>query len=79
MQACDAQANEPPLQTSQEYLTVAEVAAVLKTSKDTVLRRFAGRAGVLNLGTPETLHKRRYRSLRIPRTALNEFIVEVSR
>jgi hypothetical protein len=61
-----------------EFLTVAEVAEILRLSPDSVSRRFENRAGVLDLGRPEELHRRRYRQLRISRRALNEFISEVS-
>ena len=49
----------------EQYLTVAEVATMLKISRDTVRRMFATEPGVLNVGP---LHGagRRYRVLRIP-------------
>jgi predicted transcriptional regulator of viral defense system len=58
----------------QEYLTVDEVAKMLKVSRDTVSRRFEKEPGVIDLGTPERLHKRRYRVLRIPAAVLNRFL-----
>lgn len=45
-------------------------------STDTVVRKFEQRAGVLNLGSEESRFKRRSRTLRIPREALEKFIVE---
>ena len=62
--------------TTIEYLTPTEVADILKVSTDTVIRKFQDRPGVLNLGTGESRFKRRYRTLRIPREALEKFIVE---
>jgi len=50
-----------------ELLTVAEVAAILRVSDDTVTRRFAKVKGVIDLGSPETPKRRRYRVLRIQR------------
>ena len=50
-----------------ELLNVAQVAAILKCSPDTVQRRFGKMKGVINLGTEGSLNKRRYRPLRIPR------------
>jgi hypothetical protein len=47
--------------------TVAEVAALTGFNRMTVTRMFEHERGVLILGRPETMHKRRYRSLRIPR------------
>lgn len=60
----------------EEFLTVREVAEILKVSPDTILRRFEGRPGVIDMGSPETTHHRRYRELRIPRSALERFIRE---
>jgi len=57
-----------------ELLTVAEVAARLKISKDTATRLFEEESGVLDLGSPEALHKRRYRTLRIPTSVLNRVL-----
>jgi predicted transcriptional regulator of viral defense system len=64
------------LKTS-EYLTPEEVAAILRVSTETVMRKFARRQGVLDLGSPERMHKRRYRVLRIPRETLESYILEV--
>jgi hypothetical protein len=47
---------------------------LLKVSPDTVSRRFDKEPGVIDLGAPERLHKRRYRVLRIPGAALNRFL-----
>lgn len=49
-----------------ELLTVAQVAAVLKVSEDTVIRRFQKVKGVIDLGSAESRNRRRYRVLRIP-------------
>ena len=43
-----------------ELLKVATVAAILKVSPDTVVRRFSKVKGVVNLGSEETRGKRRY-------------------
>ena len=55
-------------------LTVAEVAATLSVSDDTVLKQFGALPGVIDIGTSETLHKRRKRILRIPQRTLERFI-----
>ena len=55
----------------QEFFTVSEVAKMLKVSPDMVSRRFEKEPGVIDLGAPERLHKRRYRVLRIPAAVLN--------
>lgn len=48
-------------------LTVAEVAALMGLSRSAVTELFEKERGVIILNRPETMHKRRYRSLRIPR------------
>jgi hypothetical protein len=62
------------LAPSGSYLTVTHVAILLVMSTSTVLRRFDGLPGVIDLGRGETRDKRRYRQLRIPWSALRRFI-----
>jgi hypothetical protein len=57
-----------------ELYSVAEVAARLKIGADKVTRMFEGEAGVIDLGAPELVHKRRYRILRIPASVLNRVL-----
>jgi AraC-like DNA-binding protein len=59
-----------------EYLTVEEVAALLNVSHNTVTRLFEHMEGVIDLGHPEKMHKRRRRILRISRRTLDRFIAE---
>lgn len=59
-----------------EFLTAAEVAAILKISPESAIRIFEHRKGVIDPGAHETRFKRRYRVLRIPRETLEAFIVE---
>jgi AcrR family transcriptional regulator len=59
-----------------EYLTVEQVATILQVSTSTITRQFGSLEGVIDLDTPERLHKRRRRILRIPRQTLERFIVE---
>ena len=54
--------------------TVAEVAALTGLSRQTVTRMFEGERGVLILGRPESKHKQRYRSIRIPRAVYERVI-----
>ncbi|WP_373695285.1 helix-turn-helix domain-containing protein [Edaphobacter paludis] len=61
---------------STEYLTSQEVASILKVSPDSIIRWFEKRPGVVDLGSGESRFKRRYRVLRIPKEALETFIVE---
>jgi hypothetical protein len=55
-------------------LTVAEVAVLTGLSRQTVTELFEHERGVLILPRPETMHKRRYRSLRIPRAVYERVI-----
>ena len=59
-----------------ELLTIAQVAALLQVSPDTVMRRFARVKGVVDIGTAETPKRRRYRVLRIPRTVVERWALE---
>jgi hypothetical protein len=58
----------------EQFYTVAEAAKILKVSTDTITRIFAEKPGVVDLGSPERLHKRRYRVLRIPHAVFNRAI-----
>src|SRR6266436_7582679 len=58
-----------------ELLTVAEVAQILGVGEDTVTRRFAKVKGVIDLGSPETPKRRRYRVLRIPKSVVEKFLL----
>lgn len=62
--------------TSEEYFTAAEVAERLKLSKQTIIRLFENRPGVLKIGHGETRFTRRHWTLRIPREALEKFVIE---
>ncbi len=53
---------------------VTEVAALTGFSRGTVIRMFERERGVLILGRPESMHKRRYRSIRIPRAVYERVI-----
>jgi hypothetical protein len=58
------------------FFTPAEVATMLKVSRDTVIRKFSDYPGVIDLGSPERGTKRRYRTIRIPKDVFERFIVE---
>jgi len=61
---------------SEEYFTVAEIGERLKLSKQSVIRLFENRPGVLKIGHGESRFKRRHWTLRIPREALDKFVIE---
>jgi hypothetical protein len=58
-----------------ELLTVVEVAALLNCSEESVTRRFAKVKGVIDIGSPETPKKRRYRVLRIPKSIVEKYVI----
>jgi hypothetical protein len=55
------------MKEKQAY-TVAEVAAMTGFSRDTITRMFEREPGTIIVPRPSTNRKRRYRSIRIPRT-----------
>ncbi len=57
-------------------LTVADVAAILSVSDDTVLKQFGALDGVIDIGTPAGMHRRRKRVLRIPQRTLERYIAD---
>ena len=57
-----------------ELYSVAELATRLKISTDKVTRMFEDEPGVIDLGAPEKMHKRRYRILRIPASVVNRVL-----
>ena len=61
----------------KDTLTVAEVAALTGFSPRTVTRMFQDERGVIVLGRPETMHKRRYRSIRIPRAVYERVLARL--
>jgi AraC-like DNA-binding protein len=54
--------------------TVAEVAALMGLSRQTVTRLFERERGVIILERPQSMHKRPYRSIRIPRAVFERVI-----
>jgi hypothetical protein len=58
----------------EQFYTVAEAAEILKISTDTATRLFSEEPGVVDLGSPERSHKRRYRVLRIPHSVFNRVL-----
>ena len=58
----------------KQFYSVQEAATILGVSRDTVLRQFGSYPGVIDLGTSETLHKRKHRNLRIPIPVFDSFL-----
>jgi Helix-turn-helix domain len=63
-------------------LTVPQIAAMTGRSRRTIIRWFENEPGVVLLDIfdhREGLHKRRYRSLRIPRAVVDRVLARLSR
>jgi hypothetical protein len=58
----------------EEFLTVPEVAQILRVSNNAVREWFKDIPGVIDCGPPQKPHRRFYRTLRIPRSSLEVFI-----
>jgi hypothetical protein len=59
-----------------EYYTADQLAGRFLVHKDTIIKLFEHRPGVIDLGTRETRSKRRRRVLRIPRATVEKFLIE---
>ena len=59
-----------------ELMTVAQVAALLNCSEETVTRRFAREKGVIDLASEGSTRRRRYRVLRIPRSVIEKYALQ---
>lgn len=57
-------------------LTVKDVAQIMRCSQDKVIRVFARIDGVIDLGRPENLSRRRYRVLRIPKEVVERYLTK---
>jgi len=57
-------------------LTVKDVAQIMRCSEDKVIRIFAQMDGVIDLGKPENLSRRRYRVLRIPKQVVERYLTK---
>ena len=62
----------------KEVYTVNEVAALTGFSRNTVTRMFEHERGVLVLVRLESLHKRCYRSIRIPRAVYERVVYRLT-
>lgn len=54
--------------------TVKEIAELTRLSRNTVTRLFENERGVIVLARPEKMHKRGYRSIRIPHAVFERVI-----
>lgn len=68
----------PASRPRKSALTVAEVAELTGFSRQTVTRMFEDEAGVLVISRPETMHKRSYRSIRIPEAVYERVVRRVA-
>ena len=68
----------PSASLDKPALTVAEVAELSGYSRQTITRMFANERGVRTINRPETMHKRSYRSIRIPRHVYERVIGKIT-
>lgn len=59
---------------AKQILSIADVVMLTGFCKQTVINRFENEKGVLILERPETMHKRKYRSIRIPRAVFERVL-----
>lgn len=67
-----------PLDQKQVF-SVDETAQLMGISRQKVIRIFERESGVLIFQSPETMHKRRYRTLTIPRAVLERVLRRLSK
>jgi hypothetical protein len=63
----------------KQVYTIEEVAAMTGFSRRTVSRMFEREPGVIVLERPETMRKRRYRSIRIPKAVYERLLRRLTR
>ena len=56
---------------NERHYSIIEISKLWGLSEKTVRRIFDGEPGVIHWGSEETLHKRGYRTLRVPETVLH--------
>lgn len=64
------------MKSVEQYLTVSQIAEILGCSYDTASRRFESLPGVIDLGSAEKRHKRRYRLLRVSRSTFEKYLAQ---
>lgn len=62
----------------KEAYTVAELAEMTGFSRRTITRLFEREKGVIILERPERMHKRRFRTIRIPRAVYERVITRLT-
>lgn len=65
------------MQMEKQAFTVSDVASLTGFSRNTVIRLFEKERGVLILARPERMHKRSYRSIRIPRAVYERVVTRL--
>lgn len=56
---------------NERHYSIIEISKLWGLSEKTVRKIFEGEPGVIHWGSGETLHKRAYRTLRVPETVLH--------
>lgn len=68
---------KPESLSTKPVLTIQDAAALTGFSRQTITRLFEHEKGVLILERPETLHKRKLRTIRIPRGVFERVVREL--
>lgn len=68
----------PVPKLEKQAYTVAQVSALMGFSQPTIIKLFEKEPAVLVITRPEKMHKRRYRSIRIPRVVYERVIRKIS-
>jgi hypothetical protein len=69
-QAVPSRPEPAPCTATERHYSVAEVAVLWNTSKDSIRRIFQSEPGVMTFGDTGSPHKRRYLTMRIPHSVL---------
>jgi len=67
------------VRVTEPFLTVPEIAKILRVDRHTVCRLFADEPGVVVIGNRETRRgQRKYRMLRVPTAVLNRVVARMT-
>ncbi|MGO8793926.1 MAG: hypothetical protein ACLQLC_03805 [Candidatus Sulfotelmatobacter sp.] len=71
--------NLPPGIAFEKHYFVKDIAALWGFSNDAVRRIFENEPGVIRIGRPEGLHRRKYFSIRIPESVMRRVHQKITR
>ena len=62
----------------QQVYTINELATMLGLSRQTVIRLFENESGIILIERPETMHKKRHRTIRVPRAVYQRVLHKIT-